>query len=102
MIKQTPAPLIAAALLLGLWVTTARAGAAPGAGCEADYRELIGEIEANRARSLALIEAQLKVLPANQGAALRRMRDRSWDGEESQRAMAAQIHRDCLKAQGKN
>lgn len=96
--RRAPVPLVAAALLLGLWAVTARLGSVPGAGCEADYRELIAEIEANRAHSLASIEAQLKTLPADQGADLRRMREHFWDREESQRATAAQIHRDCLKA----
>ncbi len=79
-------------------MATAQSGGLSGASCETEYRELIAEIEANRAHSLAIIEAQLKGLPADQGAELRQMRDQSWDQEESQRATAAQIHRDCLRA----
>ncbi len=96
--RRGPVPLVAATVLLGLWMGTAHAGGLPGVNCEADYRELIAEIEANRAHSLAGIEGQLKLLPADQGAELRQMREHFWDREESQRATAAQIRGDCRKA----
>ena len=101
MFRRVPV-LFAAALLLGLWVDTARLESVLEVGCESDYRELIAEIEANRARALVNIKSQLKTLPADEGAKLRRMREHFWDQEETERAIASQIRGDCLKARERN
>ena len=96
--RPTPIPLVAAALLLGLWVLTARSGSVPGAMCEADFRELIAEIERNRENSIAEINAQLAEAPPENREPLLAMREHAWDDEEQQRAQATLIRRDCMRA----
>lgn len=103
MARRTPVPLMAAALLLCLWVVPARSGSVPKLPCDEDYKELLAEIENNRNLSLAEINRQLSEAVGDQRASLEAMSEQTWDDEEGQRAQASQMWRDCMRAaRGKN
>jgi len=96
--KHTPVPLAAAALLLALWVMTARSGSVPTLRCDGDYKEMISDIENNRNAAIAEINRQLTEAGELQRGSLLAMREQVWDDEEQQRATAGMMRRDCQKA----
>lgn len=96
--RPAPVPIIAVALLLAAWLATARFGSVNHVRCEADYQELIADIEANRQSALAEINGQLAEAAGGARAALEAMREKVWDEEESQRGRAQAIRTDCLRA----
>lgn len=96
--KHTPIPLYAAALLLALWVITARSGSVPGLRCAEDYRAMIAEIERNRQAEIVHINDLLVTATGDERDALLAMREESWDKEERERAIADSFLRDCQKA----
>lgn len=97
--RRAPAPLIAAALLLALWVATAESGSITAVKCKADQDELLASIEAARQQTIAQINAQLSESGDDQRTqALLAMRERVWDDEEAQRGTAQQIYFDCMNA----
>ena len=98
MARRTPVPLMAAALLLCLWVVTARSGSVPRFRCDEDYKELLTEIKNNRNLSIVEINRQLGEAVGDQRASLEAMREQTWDDEEGQRAQASQMWRDCIRA----
>lgn len=81
-----------------LWSMTASAGMT-SQQCDADLKELLSEIENNRATTIADIEKQL-VDNINQvdPKGLRALREQTWDQEEQQRGQANYIWRDCMLA----
>ena len=81
-----------------LWSMTASAGMT-SQQCDADLKELLSEIENNRATTIADIEKQL-VDNINQvdPKGLRALREQTWDQEEQQRGQANYIWRDCMSA----
>jgi len=96
--RHTPVPLAAIALLLGLWVATSQSGSVPKAMCDADLKDLINEIEANRTAALKEINRQLDDAGPGQRPSLLAMREQAWDDEEQQRATATVIWQDCMRA----
>ena len=67
--------------------------------CEADYRELLSAIEQNRVAGIRQINDYLETLTdEKERARLIEMREKSWETEEEQVAMAGNIRRDCLAA----
>ena len=65
--------------------------------CEADYKELLASIEFNRIAGTDQINEHLVgVTNEKERARLIDMREKLWDAEEEQRAMATNIRRDCL------
>ena len=81
-----------------LWSMSASAGMT-SQQCDADLKELLSEIENNRATTIADIEKQL-VDNINQvdPKGLRALREQTWDQEEQQRGQANYIWRDCMSA----
>ena len=81
-----------------LWSMSASAGMT-SQQCDADLKELLSEIENNRATTIADIEKQL-VDNINQvdPKGLRALREQTWDQEEQQRGQANYIWRDCMLA----
>jgi len=101
--RATPIPLAAVALLLALWVFTASSESLTSAQCDADFNQLLNDIEKNRIMTIAEINRQLadEVNPTDpQGLEL--MREQAWDQEEQQRGQANYIWRDCKEAVKKN
>jgi hypothetical protein len=67
--------------------------------CEADYKDLMASIERNRLAGVEQINEHLVgVTDETERAKLIEMREKSWDEEEEQRAIASGIRRDCLAA----
>lgn len=97
--RNTPVPLIAAALLLALWIATAQQGSVPGLRCAEHYKQLIAEIERNRTSAIAEINKQIDEAEGQVRVDLVAMRERVWDDEEEQRNIANQILFDCRKAE---
>ncbi len=97
--RTAPVPLIAIALLLGLWVLTSTSGSITQARCDSDLNELLASIERNKKYSLEQINSQLKTEtdPRNRQN-LEAAREQAWDQEEQKRAQAGHIWRDCMKA----
>lgn len=90
--------LLSAPLLLAP-ASEGRAAELTRAACEADYRELLAAIETNRKAGQVQIDAHLEgVTDEKERAQLIEMREKTWDTEEEQRTMAANIRRDCLAA----
>ena len=75
------------------------AGELTKAVCEADYKELLRDIERNRLAGIKQINEHLVGLTdEKERSRLIEMREKSWDTEEEQRAIAGNIRRDCLAA----
>jgi hypothetical protein len=67
--------------------------------CEADYKDLLVTIEHNRIAGVDQINEHLAgVTDEKERDRLMEMREKTWDSEEEQRAMAGNIRRDCLTA----
>lgn len=97
--RKTPVPLAAVALLLALWVYTASSGSITGAQCDADFEELLHDIEQNRIAAIEEINRQME--EDLDPAGLARLREQAWDQEERQRGQAQYIWMDCKRAVNK-
>tara|TARA_R110000787_G_scaffold19874_17_gene59218 strand:- start:5138 stop:5443 length:306 start_codon:yes stop_codon:yes gene_type:complete len=66
--------------------------------CDADYAAMVKAAEENRARSIAELEAALR-LTSNEDAAgdLAQQIERTWELEESFLKHASNFYRDCVK-----
>ncbi|PIW29727.1 MAG: hypothetical protein COW30_04100 [Rhodospirillales bacterium CG15_BIG_FIL_POST_REV_8_21_14_020_66_15] len=97
--RRAPVPLVAAALLLALWLATAESGSITAAKCQSDRDDLMAAIEAARQQTIDDINAQLAATDdAYRIESLTALRERAWDDEESQRGQAQQIFVDCMTA----
>lgn len=97
--RKAPAPLVAVALLLGLWLVTADSGSINAVRCEADHQEMVASLEAARRQAVDQINAQIESAgEAERVTALKALREQVWDDEESQRGQAQRMYRDCLNA----
>jgi hypothetical protein len=97
--KRAPVPLVAAALLLAMWLGTAESGSITAVKCKADQEELFASIEAIRQQAIAEINAQLaETVDQHRTEALIALRERAWDDEEAQRGHAQQVFFDCMNA----
>ena len=94
-------PLLSRAIiivLLILVVMTTRAGAVTTQQCTEDFNALIAEIERNRQSVIINLNQQLAEADTRQQRdSLKFMLEQVWDDEESQRATAGMIRRDCEK-----
>ena len=94
-------PLLSRAIiiiLLTLVVMTTRAGALTTQQCTEDFNALIAEIERNRKSVIINLNQQLAEADTHQQRdSLKFMLEQVWDDEESQRATAGIIRRDCEK-----
>ncbi len=80
-------------------VNDSAAGKLTKAVCEGDFKELMSSIELNRIAGIDQINQHLEGLTdEKERAELIEMREKSWDTEEEQRAMAGNIQRDCFAA----
>jgi len=99
MIARTFTCMILSALLALGYAGDADAGKLTTAVCEADHKELLDSIERNRIAGINQINDHLiGTTDEKERARLIDMREKSWDEEEEQRAMAGNIRRDCLAA----
>jgi len=97
--RKAPTPLVAAALLLGLWVATADNGSINAVRCEADHQALLASFEAARQQVIGQLNAQIETAAEPERVtALIQLREQAWDDEETQRGRAQLVFRECLKA----
>lgn len=79
-------------------VFSANAHALTKEDCDADYKAMIAETEANRENSLAELNQQLRYTADDEEAASINHRiEQTYHMEEQFRGLAATAHRDCLR-----
>ena len=98
MINIPRVAVFVAALLFTFQSLPLSASSLTEATCEADYHEMLAQVENNREQTLAEIKRQLKDATGDLRDSLIAMREPAWDQEEQGRHQASLIRIDCLRA----